>query len=1419
MHHFIRTDCALLHAVWIVGIIIVSVIVPSTNTFNLDTFNYILYNGESDTMFGFSVALHREAQRSWVIVGAPRANLSRIQSGVSRGGAVYRCDIYADDRCHLIPFDSAGNQENEKGEQIDTKDNQWFGATVASAGIDGPLVACAPRYVFHTMQPRKVVRVEPVGTCYMAKKNFQEYTEYSPCRTMFWGYHKQGSCQAGMSAAITKNGDRLFIGAPGSWYWQGQSYSFSLNNPKDKVWATRESTAAEDDSYLGYSSITGDFTGEGNQGVAVGMPRGGGLLGKVLIFSWNMTNQLNITGEQIGAYFGYSLAVCDVDGDHLDDLIVGAPMHTEPNNEGKYEMGRVYVIYQEKFNKFQNLETRDGLNSRARFGLSLTSLGDINLDGFGDFAVGAPYDGPEGRGAVYIFHGSKEGVREKPSQVIFAEDIAGSGYMSTFGFSLSGGIDLDGNQYPDLVIGSYGANKAIVLKSRAVAVVKAETTFDVPSKLISLDDKKCKTIRDNKEVTCTTVKSCLQYTGINLPSQIDIDVSWILDAKKQRSPRLFFLNEEGNNIRKSTMRLNRGKTECRTERVYIADNVRDKLTPLEVEMRFNMRENTQRAERVSRSVLGPIIDQNRGTIERDSINIQKNCGPDNKCVPDLRLEVKTVETYIFGSKDLLVFDVKVSNFGEDAFEAGFFMNVPNDMNFRKIERIGDSRDTPITCTAPSPVTNHTLKCDIGNPLSGGKVANFKVILLPATKKGIAPKYDFFVEANSTNAENEGTESDNHRKITVKINVETNLTVTGVSPGEEILYNATDFVALENATQENQIGPQVVHMYEIRNGGPSTIEEAEVYFIWPYETLSGDQLLYLMSQPETTRNVKCELSQFVNVRGVELDRSLVAKSYLVNQGAVEKSSLNSASSFHSTGYAVGGQNTQTFTEEERRRFEIEESLNATGDASEIHKQRANEAAQEQGAGSSAYHQQSGTWGSGPATYSNRLNQSKYSTQRYDNSQQRSNPTVYSAGAFGSGSSGVRKIDDFSAEGSVNQDLSGTHSHGQSQTSQSVHSSQNEATQSATGSTGRRRMMSQQDGEAYRPGLVRGVSQYQNKDNFQVGTVELNTLGHDNVDEEIRRHGNAAHFANANERQSAGQSQSHSSGSSGSTSYQQKSSSSFSNGGGSSSSSHSAGQRSSSANSFQSGKKSASTYAGNSNLLKDEEYDDYDAPHEDYYDENDDEQNQQHQQYLQNQQVPHQQQQQQQQHYQQQQYRSSSNGNGANQKFQHYQRLRRDLGRDIPDFNDIELNNRFTCNRSLCAVIRCTTSQLDADSSAWIALRMRLVTQTLNVLAPNIALNLSTMVISRVARLPYLGEPTEKPLKLYELKISAVPIPEPKPDIVPLWIIILSACIGVIILLLLIYLLYKCGFFKRNRPDHSQERQPLNRNNGYHGDERL
>ena len=40
--------------------------------------------------------------------------------------------------------------------------------------------ACAPRYVWYS---RNFKRREPIGTCYTARNNFEQFFEYSPCRT------------------------------------------------------------------------------------------------------------------------------------------------------------------------------------------------------------------------------------------------------------------------------------------------------------------------------------------------------------------------------------------------------------------------------------------------------------------------------------------------------------------------------------------------------------------------------------------------------------------------------------------------------------------------------------------------------------------------------------------------------------------------------------------------------------------------------------------------------------------------------------------------------------------------------------------------------------------------------------------------------------------------------------------------------------------------------------------------------------------------------------------------------------------------------------------------------------------------------------------------------------------------------------
>lgn len=513
--------------------------------------------------------------------------------------------------------------------------------------------------------------------------------------------------------------------------------------------------------------------------------------------------------------------------------------------------------------------------------------------------------------------------------------------------------------------------------------MEASTVFEADNKLISLDNKNCTTSRDKKKVTCTTVTSCLKYNGINLPTSIDIEISWVLDSKKSKTPRMFFTNDEGKNIRNSTMRLYRGKPECRTEAVYIADGIRDKLTPLEVEMKYNIRQatssyTTSTVSRRRRAALEPVLDENRGTVQRDSVNIMKNCGKDNICIPDLKLDVRTDDKYLLGANESLTVEVLISNSGEDAFEANFFMNIPQGLDFKSTKRIGESRDTSYICTAPSVATNNTLKCDIGNPLPAGKSVNFKVFLEPTKRGGkasIVPFYDFYMEANSTNEEAEGGRFDNAIKKSVAIFVESDLAITGSSMPSELHYNVSQYKEFKNATHEAEIGPHVVHIYDIRNNGTSTIEEIEIFINWPAETLDDQPLMYLMNQPETSGNVVCDQTQFVNQVGLERDRVLERKSFLdKNRSPNRQGEFGFSSGFNRNRYNNQG----GATNEERRILDRDDSHESTGDASFDHEQRGKDSSyyeswrSQSGSGGSSSNRQ----GSGGSTNRNSFTETRH-----------------------------------------------------------------------------------------------------------------------------------------------------------------------------------------------------------------------------------------------------------------------------------------------------------------------------------------------------------------------------------------------------------------------------------------------------------
>ncbi|XP_066441433.1 integrin alpha-8 [Eleutherodactylus coqui] len=838
--------------------------------FNLDVDKVTVYSGPQNSYFGYSVDFYiPDSKITSVLIGAPKANTT--QPNIVEGGAVYNCPFpSAGTPCRRIPFDNTNNRQvriNSTKQTLEFKSQQWFGATVRSH--KEKVVACAPLY--HWRSVKDTSERDPVGTCYLAVQNFSMYAEYSPCRNLNADPAGQGYCQAGFSLDFYKNGD-IALGGPGSFYWQGQVFSANIAEIiKDYSFRsiirdltgekkTKMGDSAYDDSYRGYSVAVGEFTGDSEQELVSGIPRGEQNFGYVtIISSTDMTYIHNFTGDQMASYFGYTVAVSDVNNDGLDDVLVGAPLYMDREFESNpKEVGHVYLYLQDSPLMFRDAQILRGSEVFGRFGSAIANLGDLNQDGYNDVAIGSPFAGEDRKGKVFIYNGNKNGLNDKPSQVLEGSWTSAS-LPAGFGFTLRGDSDIDKNDYPDLIVGAFGAGKVAVYRARPVVTVDAELLLH--PMILNPENRTCLiSISDNVKMlfTCLTVTVCMDVSGQGIPHHIAMKAELELDWLKQKGAVKRTLFREDPRTAHQVFNMVVGKhtgKQCRDFAVYLIEEseFRDKLTPITVNLNYSLDEAAFSGDQD----LKPILNLYKEAKIQQQAHILVDCGDDNMCVPDLKLAAKSdKKELIIGKENHILFIINARNEGEGAYEAELQVDIPPEADYVGIERSMEGLRL-LNCEYKMENESRMVVCDLGNPMVAGTDLSLGLrFMVRRLESADSIKFDFYVKSS-----NKDNPNSNYVSLEILITAEAQVEIRGVSHPSQIVLPIPNWQPKEKPTEEMEIGPLVQHIYELHNIGPSAVGETQLTVEWPIQ--HGKKFLLYIFHIETEGPLQCRPSSAIN----------------------------------------------------------------------------------------------------------------------------------------------------------------------------------------------------------------------------------------------------------------------------------------------------------------------------------------------------------------------------------------------------------------------------------------------------------------------------------------------------------------------------------------------------------------------------
>ncbi|MBI3460778.1 FG-GAP repeat protein [Candidatus Acetothermia bacterium] len=219
-----------------------------------------------------------------------------------------------------------------------------------------------------------------------------------------------------------------------------------------------------------------------------------------------------VYGAHTEDFAGSALATGDINGDKIDDLIIGARF----GEDGRTNSGAAYVIFGQNALSGQiDLAQRPGdlvVYGRAQdgdLGRAVASA-DVNGDGFDDLIVGAPLDNTPDNirtnaGEVYVIYGKSFEKNAPPTVINLRKtnadvSIYGASLLDHLGQALSHCVrtagarkcaDLNGDGFEDIVIGAPGASGPNGKRAGSGEVVVIFGQKKLPS-VIDLADKNTK---------------------------------------------------------------------------------------------------------------------------------------------------------------------------------------------------------------------------------------------------------------------------------------------------------------------------------------------------------------------------------------------------------------------------------------------------------------------------------------------------------------------------------------------------------------------------------------------------------------------------------------------------------------------------------------------------------------------------------------------------------------------------------------------------------------------------------------------------------------------------------------------------------------------------------------------------------------